>query len=138
MDRMVKTAIMLLLLVSPPLANAKGLDTNIDETLAKCTDSVPQRSSAEMAACYNTAVDAWQAEIDKQLQLMMQDRTENELSALKKMQTAWVEYKKSSFQALDVIFSDQQQWPDGPEINAFFKMIFLSKQARQLSENYFR
>ncbi|CNL05171.1 Uncharacterized protein conserved in bacteria [Yersinia pseudotuberculosis] len=101
-----KLFIIVLLLSLGSTAHAKELRKDIDEGLDKCKDSVV--STMEIADCYGSSIDAWEAELNKQYKLLLQDQPKEIQADLRNSQRAWVKYKESYINAMKNFYSQER------------------------------
>ncbi|MBO1630396.1 DUF1311 domain-containing protein [Yersinia pseudotuberculosis] len=101
-----KLFIIVLLLSLGSTAYAKELRKDIDESLDKCKDSVV--STMEIVDCYGSSIDAWEAELNKQYKLLLQDQPKEIQADLRNSQRAWVKYKESYISAMKSFYSQER------------------------------
>lgn len=74
------------------------LEKHIDIELNKCKEAVS--TTPALADCYQAASEAWDAELNHQYKLLMQDLSEPAKTKLKESQRAWVKYKDTYFSGI--------------------------------------
>lgn len=95
-----------LLLTLGTTAYSKDLRQDIDDKLAKCKASVV--STMETTDCYDKAIDSWEAELNKQYKLLLQDQPKEIQANLRNAQRAWVKYKESYIGAMKDFYSQER------------------------------
>lgn len=104
---MAQNLIMTVLLLSlSTTAHSKELRKDIDDKLAKC--KVSAVSTMETTDCYDTAIDSWEAELNKQYKLLLQDQPKEIQANLRNAQRAWVKYKESYISAMRDFYSQER------------------------------
>ncbi|WP_411753197.1 lysozyme inhibitor LprI family protein [Serratia sp. (in: enterobacteria)] len=102
-----KKIIMTALLLSlGTTAYSKDLRKDIDDKLAKCKASVV--STMETTDCYVTATNSWEAELNKQYKLLLQDQPNEIQTNLRNTQRAWIKYKESYISAMRDFYSQER------------------------------
>jgi uncharacterized protein YecT (DUF1311 family) len=102
-----KNLIMTALLLSlGTTAYSKDIRQDIDDNLAKCKTSAV--STMETTDCYDTATDSWEAELNTQYKLLLQDQPKEIQANLRNAQRAWVKYKESYISAMRDFYSQER------------------------------
>ena len=78
---------------------------SIDKALQDCM--AKQDATYEMNKCVYTAMESWNKEIDKYLNLLKSVTTEEDYNNILKAQKDWETYKDSEFEAVSVIMEKQ-------------------------------
>ncbi|WP_083196454.1 lysozyme inhibitor LprI family protein [Serratia sp. 14-2641] len=85
---------------------SKDLRQDIDDKLVKCKTSAV--STMETTDCYVSATDSWEAELNKQYKLLLQDQPKEIQASLRNAQRAWVKYKESYINAMRDFYSQER------------------------------
>ena len=78
----------------------------IDVELNACLEENP--STAGMVACFETAIAAWDKELNKRYKDLIARLPAESQDALRKAQRAWIAYRDSEFAAMDLIFGQME------------------------------
>lgn len=107
MYMMAKNLIMTALLLSlSTIAYSKELRKDIDDNLITCKALAV--STMESADCYTSATDSWEAELNKQYLLLLQNQPKEIQADLRNSQRAWVKYKESYISAMKSFYSQER------------------------------
>lgn len=95
------------LFLSSVSAHAKmPLGKNIDDSLARCKNVAS--ATQDISECYQTAMKAWDVELNNQYKLLLNDQSKIAQAKLKIAQRGWVKYKDDYFLAINAFYQQQQ------------------------------
>lgn len=88
-------------------AHAKmPLGKNIDDSLARCKNVAS--ATQDISECYQTAMKAWDVELNNQYKLLLNDQSKIAQAKLKIAQRGWVKYKDDYFLAINAFYQQEQ------------------------------
>lgn len=87
--------------VQEDVSNIHSIDKALQDCMAK------QDTTYEMNKCVYTAMESWNKEIDKYLNLLKSVTTEEDYNNILKAQKNWEVYRDSEFEAVSVIIEKQ-------------------------------
>ncbi|WP_367300337.1 lysozyme inhibitor LprI family protein [Hafnia alvei] len=82
------------------------LGKDIDAALALCKNAAS--ATQDISDCYQTAMKAWDAELNKQYKSLLKDQSEVAQAKLKIAQRGWVKYKDDYFLAINAFYQQEQ------------------------------
>ena len=107
---MKKYAVVLMLCTSFGAVSAYAekvqINMNIDSVLKQCAANA--QTTMDSSECYIQATQSWDAELNKQYKLLIDEQPETSRTPLKESQRAWIKYKESYFKAIDAFYQKEQ------------------------------
>ena len=104
---MKKGLLTIVLLLCSVSAHAKApLGKDIDDSLARCKNVAS--ATQAISSCYQTAMKAWDAELNNQYKLLLKDQSVAAQEKLKIAQRGWVKYKDDYFLAINAFYQQEQ------------------------------
>lgn len=82
------------------------LGKNIDDSLERCKNVAS--ATPDISDCYQTAMKAWDVELNNQYKLLLKDQSEVVQAKLKIAQRGWVKYKDDYFLAINAFYQQEQ------------------------------
>jgi len=105
---------------------------SIDIELEECLSIESNMTTAGMTECTYTALDKWDAELNKYYKLLMTNLSEEGKSILKSSQREWIEYRDKEYAFIDHYYLSHKQGTMWIPIAASDKMELIKTRAIEL------